>query len=109
MPFVRDAQGRITQITDTLGNNYSYAYDSSGNLNTVNFPTTGSPITTTYGYDSTHLLTTEKDPNGNSASSVYNPDGTLQFITDAAGQTTSYVYNVPANTTTVTNPGCVAP
>jgi len=31
VPFVRDAQGRITQITDTLGNNYVYTYDDAGN------------------------------------------------------------------------------
>ena len=37
-PFMRDAQGRITQITDTLGNHYVYTYDASGNLSTATLP-----------------------------------------------------------------------
>ncbi len=34
VPFVRDTAGRITKITDTLGNVYLYGYDTSGNLST---------------------------------------------------------------------------
>jgi RHS repeat-associated protein len=102
IPFVRDTQGRITQITDAVGNVYKYVYDANGNLSTVTFPSIATP--TTYGYDPTHLLTSEQDPRGNTGSTSYYPNGQVQSITDAAGQTTSYVYNVPANTTTVTNP-----
>ncbi len=102
IPFVRDTQGRITQITDAAGNIYRYAYDANGNLSTVTFPSIAQP--TTYGYDPTHLLTSEQDPRGNTGSTSYYPSGQVQSITDAAGQTTSYVYNVAANTTTVTNP-----
>jgi YD repeat-containing protein len=102
VPFVRDGQGRITQITDAIGNFYKYAYDATGNLSTVTLPSITQP--TTYGYDPTHLLTSEKDPRGNTGSTSYYPNGTLQSITDAAGQTTSYVYNVATNTTTVTHP-----
>ena len=31
VPFVRDAQNRITQITDPQGNVYLYGYDANGN------------------------------------------------------------------------------
>ncbi len=109
IPFLRDTQGRITQITDATGNLYKYAYDTNGNLLTVTLPPTTNPTAThitTYGYDSTHLLTSEQDPDPlhQPATTVYYPNGQLHSITDSAGQTTSYVYNVAANTTTVTNP-----
>ena len=35
VPFVRDGQGRITQITDTAGNVYRYTYNAAGDLVTV--------------------------------------------------------------------------
>jgi YD repeat-containing protein len=38
VPFVRDTQGLITKITDPLGNQYLYAYDTNGNLATVQYP-----------------------------------------------------------------------
>jgi YD repeat-containing protein len=106
VPFVRDTQGRITRITDPLGNAYNYAYDANGNLSTLTLPpappTVLGPVT--YTYDSAHLLTSEKDPRGNTGTTNYYPNGTLQSVTDPAGQTTSYVYNTATNTTAVTNP-----
>jgi YD repeat-containing protein len=38
VPFVRDTSGRITRITDTLGHQYNYTYDASGNLASVAYP-----------------------------------------------------------------------
>ena len=106
VPFIRDTQGRITKITDPLGNAYNYAYDASGNLSTLTLPP--SPPTVllpvTYTYDATHLLTSEKDARGNTGTTTYFPDGKLKTVTDGASQTTSYVYDIPANKTTVTNP-----
>jgi YD repeat-containing protein len=110
VPFVRDGQGRITQITDTAGNVYTYAYNAAGDLVTVQAPVSAPAVTpvvkltTTYGYDSRHLLTSEQDPRGNSGSTTYYPDGKVQSVTDAAGQVTSYVYNTTTRTTTVTQP-----
>jgi len=77
---MRDTQGRITQITDPQHNQYFYNYDTAGNLQSVQFPTTP-PSSATYSYDATHLLTTEIDPRGNSASSAYYPDGRLPSVT----------------------------
>jgi RHS repeat-associated protein len=101
VPFVRDSQGRITQITDLNGNNYNYSYDGSGNLSQVTLP--GITGTASYSYDSDHLLTGKTDPRGNSTSAVYGTDGRLQSITDAQGNVTKYTYNAATNTTT-TNP-----
>src|SRR6266849_696687 len=66
VPFVRDASGRITRITDTLGNHYTYAYDASGNLSSFTLP--GIATSAMYQYDTTHLLTASIDPAGNSTS-----------------------------------------
>ena len=102
VPFVRDIQGRITQITDTLGNQYQYGCDANGNLASVTYPSIATPAQ--YQYDSTHLLTQETDQRGNIAgSSTYYPNGTLQAVTDAVGNTMQYSYNTATNTTTVTN------
>lgn len=101
--FVRDSQGRITQVTDPAGKPFGYVYNSAGDLSTVNLPETSTPVT--YGYNSDHLLLTATDARGNpEATTAYYPDGRLQSITDALNQTTSYVYNLTNNTTTITNP-----
>src|SRR5262249_10316154 len=102
VPFARDQQGRITQITDPNGNSYVYGYDPAGNLATVQLPSIATPVT--YSYSADHLLTGGNDRRGNSATSTYFPDGRLQSITDAANQTTSYSYNLATNTTTMMYP-----
>jgi len=113
VPFVRDAQNRITQITDPQGNVYLYGYDDNGNLSTVTYPNTAQA--STYTYDTNHLYltgtdartnplpvtayytSTDTDPNGLPLS------GRLQSVTNAAGET-SYAYNLVTNTTSVTYP-----
>ena len=106
VPFVRDTQGRITRITDPLGNQYNYTYDTNGNLSTLTLPP--SPPTVllpvTYTYDTTRLLLSGLDPRGKTVTTEYYTDGKLKSVTDAENQKTSFVYDVPANKTTVTNP-----
>jgi len=103
VPFVRDSSGRITKITDTQGHDYLYGYDASGNLASVTYPGIATPAQ--YGYDATHLLTSEIDNRGNPAgSTTYYPDGRLQSVTDAVGNVTQYAYDTATRTTTVTNP-----
>lgn len=101
--FARDGQGRITSITDPDGHVYRYSYDAAGNLASVTLPSVGTPLT--YAYDGSQLLTRATDARGNhGALTTYYPDGRLQSLTDALGNTTSYSYSVGANTTYVTNP-----
>ena len=103
VPFVRDASGRITQITDTLGNIYQYGYDVNGNLATVSYPGLTNPAS--YTYDPTHNYTGGTDPRGNSLpSTIYYPSGRLLSVSDALGETTSYAYDLTNNITTITNP-----
>jgi len=101
--FARDGQGRITSITDPDGHVYRYEYDAAGNLASVTLPTVATPLTFTY--DSSHLLKAATDARGNHAAlTTYYPDGRLQSLTVALGNTTSYSYSVGTNTTYVTNP-----
>jgi RHS repeat-associated protein len=102
VPFVRDAQGRINQITDLNGNNYNYSYDSAGNLLSVALPVTNA--TASYTYSSDHLLQSETDPRGNTSQSSYFPNGRLQSLTDPLGNITQFSYDLTANTTTTTYP-----
>lgn len=129
VPFLRDGQGRITQITDLNQNNYTYTYDSpcgSGNLCSVTFPGISTPALYTYASD--HSMLTKTDPNGSRTTRVYYPPtdpyaGRLKSITtpavsDANGNpiqyVTQYAYNICFSCglfgneniiqTTVTNP-----
>ncbi len=112
IPFVRDGSGRITKITDLNGNNYTYSYDSSGNLQSVQYP--GLTAAETYTYASDHSMLTETDPRGNTSTAVYySPandqgqtllDGRLYSITDTMQQTTGFSYNLSTNTTITTFP-----
>jgi len=112
IPFVRDGQNRITKITDLNNNNYTYTYDGSGNLQSVQYP--GLTQAETYTYATDHSLLTETDPRGNTSTAVYYSsandggnsllDGRLKSITDTMQNTWNYSYNLSTNTTTTTNP-----
>ncbi|MBZ5726560.1 MAG: hypothetical protein LAP87_16360 [Acidobacteriia bacterium] len=59
-----------------------------------------------YTYDGTHLYTGGTDPRHNRLpSTTYDSSGRLQTVTDAAGQTTSYAYDLDVRTTTITLSG----
>ncbi len=103
VPFVRDAQGRVTQITDPEGKEFHYNYDAAGNLSTVQLPGLSTPIT--YTYDAGHLFLSSVDPRGHTeTTTTYHPDGRLASTTDSVGNTTSYDYNLAENKTIVTYP-----
>jgi RHS repeat-associated protein len=103
VPFLRDAQGRITQITDPEGKTFRYSYDAAGDLSTVELPDVSTPIS--YTYDPGHFFSSSTDPRGNTeASSTYRADGRLASVTDAVGNTTSYDYDLAANKTIITYP-----
>ncbi len=110
VPFVRDSQGRITQITDTKGNQYVYSYDANGNLATVTYPppvaNAASPQTSyTYYTSLAHLYQSGTDARGNPLpTAVYDTNGRLISATDALNQTTSYSYDLVNNITTTTFP-----
>ncbi|MEA2561003.1 MAG: mucin9 [Acidobacteriota bacterium] len=100
VPFVRDAQGRITRITDPAGNPYEYTYDTNGDLTALQPPSISTPVQ--YEYAAGHLLIREIDPRGGSTSATYYPDGRIKSETDRMNNTTQFAYNVAARTTTTT-------
>jgi RHS repeat-associated protein len=103
VPFVRDAQGRITQITDPTGKVYDYTYDAVGDLTSVKLPGIDTPLK--YEYAPGHFFVKGIDGRGNpETTTTYYPDGRLASVTDAAGKTTGYAYDLATNTTTVTHP-----
>ena len=114
VPFVRDASGRITQITDPQGNDYVYSYDASGNLASVTYPNTTTP--STYTYDTNHHYTGGTDARGNPLpTTIYygasdtdpnglSLNGRVHSGTDALGQTRTYTYDLVKNSMTVTFP-----
>ena len=103
VPFVRDTEGRIAQITDPVGMTYRYAYDAAGDLVTVTPPDTSASTTASYSAD--HLLRTLTDGRGITVlAAQYTTNGRLQQETDGAGNTTRYAYDLQARTTTITNP-----
>jgi len=104
VPFVRDSQNRITQITDPNGNVYSYGYDAYGQLDSVTYPNT--PQSSTYTYTPTghyYLSGTDFRNNPLPVTAYYDSttdngntelDGRLLSVQDAVGNTTSYAYNL---------------
>jgi RHS repeat-associated protein len=92
--FVRDAQGRITQITDPAGNPLRYSYDANGDL--VSF-TDRENNATTFTYNSNHYLLTIKDPLGRTPiRNDYDANGRLIKHTDAFGKMIAYTHDLNA-------------
>jgi RHS repeat-associated protein len=85
VPFIRDAQGRITEIVDPTGKRLTYAYDSRGDLRSFTDQVTN---VTQYLYSTAraHYLTNIIDPLGRSALRIeYDDTGRLVGIRDASG------------------------
>lgn len=83
--FTRDAQDRITSITDPAGNAILYDYDDNGNLVAVT-DRAGNVTRYTYDPNNPHYLVEEIDPLGRSSvRTEYDEQGRLTRIIDADG------------------------
>jgi RHS repeat-associated protein len=90
--FVRDALGRITQITDPAGNSMTYAYDAAGDL--VVFKNRESHDTR-FIYDSRHYLLLFEDPRGvRPVRYEYDDTGRLTRVVDATGKVVSLTHDL---------------
>ncbi|MGA1840051.1 MAG: PKD domain-containing protein [bacterium] len=86
--FTRDAQGRITEIADPMGNSLLYEYDVRSDL--VAF-TDQEGNTSQYTYNSNHGLVDIFDPTGNRPMrNEYDYDGSLIAHIDAEGNRIEY-------------------
>jgi len=87
MKITRDDQGRISAITDPMGESITYQYDSYGDLVAV---TDRDGNVTRYTYDSDHNLLEVYDALGRrGAREEYDDEGRLTRIVDAEGHATS--------------------
>ncbi|SEV82810.1 RHS repeat-associated core domain-containing protein [Ruminococcaceae bacterium KH2T8] len=81
--FNRDEEGKITSISDGLGNEVTYTYDEAGNLINVN---DYAGYDTSFAYDDSHYLTDITNDNGVTVSrNEYDDDGRLVAVIDADG------------------------
>jgi RHS repeat-associated protein len=100
--FTRDAQGRITRITDPLGNALEYEYDTNGDLV---FFTDQEDDVTEYRYNAQHGLTEIIDPNGEMpARNVYDDDGRLVAVIDSEGHRTEFTHDLSGRSEVVRDP-----
>ena len=98
--FIRDPQGRITQIIDPNGVSVRYAYDALGDLRSFSDQVTN---TTRYAYSASraHFLTNIVDPLGRSALSIeYDSTGRLKTVRDANGNPISQDFDVDSKSAT---------
>jgi RHS repeat-associated protein len=119
--FGRDAQGRITTVTDPMGHVIKYEYDAKGDLVSV---TDREGNQTKYEYDDArvHYLDKIIDPlgreavrteydeqgrlkktanaSGNGVQFVYDPNNSVQVVKDALGHETTYEYDARGNVVT---------
>jgi RHS repeat-associated protein len=93
--FARDAQNRITRVTDPAGASASYGYDGNGDLAKY---TDRLAKATQFGYEANHYLETIQDPLGRQPiRNEYDSNNRLVSTTDAAGNTVQYAPNLAAN------------
>src|SRR5262249_33977445 len=89
--ITRDAQDRVTQVTDTYGRTLTYEYNNAlGKLSKV---TDNAGRTIQYGYDADGNRTEEADANGDKTAYAYDAKHRLTKITYPNGGQRNYVYN----------------
>ncbi len=118
--------GRLSSVTDEVGNTTQISYDLSTNTTTITNPdpvqnpgkivtvsdAAGNPLsatdplghTTTYTYDANENLLTRTDPLGKTWSYTYDANGFQTSETDPLGNSSSKVYNQYGGPTTITDP-----
>ena len=85
-----DADYRVTNVMDALGNSTKYTYDAEGNLLTT---TDRMGSVTTNTYDNVNRLTKKVLAGGNTITYDYDAVGNLRHITDPNGHATAYIYD----------------
>lgn len=99
--YQRDADGRVTQVTDPNGNVAVSAYDAAGRLvsSTVDPGTGHLSLTMSYQYDAFGDKVMVTDPNGNHTYFYYDNAGRQTLAVDPLGYATQTVYDADGNAT----------
>ncbi len=99
--FTRDAQNRITMITDPNGASLRYGYSPAGDLAAF---TDRVGNVTTFGYDGSHHLLSVTNPKGVQAvRNTYDDNGRLLSTTDPTGKTVTYSPDLSARNELITD------
>ena len=102
LTFDRDAEGRIIGLTEPTGDSVTYTYDAAGDLVSVLDQESND---TTFTYDNGHFLTVIDDAGpGPYRTLNYGPDGRVESITDAEGNTTAISIDLDSRSQVVTEP-----
>ncbi len=109
--YLYDVMGRLTAVTDPLGQVTGYGYDKSGNRTAL---TDANGNSTQYGYNYQGQVTRITDALGAATTLVYGGGGscpscgsgvdTLVSLTDAKSQTTTYGYDLMSRLVKETDP-----
>jgi len=99
--FERDAEARITKITDPAGHEIAYDYDAAGDLVRTIDPEANA---TTFAYDADHRLVDIIDARDvRAVRSEYDADGRLVKVTDALGNDLRLEHDLDGRREVVTN------
>ncbi|WP_287699209.1 putative Ig domain-containing protein [Microcystis sp. M046S2] len=103
--FIRDGQGRITEIIDPDGKSIKYVYDSNGDLIEVIDRTNNTTELVYNDPNRQHFLTEIIDPLGRSATRTeYDENGQISKIIDANGNELNIAFNNATNSQTIRDP-----
>ncbi len=96
--YTTDAFGRVTGVSDPLGNSSTVTFDPNGNPLTT---TDALGQSTTYVYDETDLPVGVTNADGTTESTVYDAEGQVAQTVDRAGRATTYQRDPLDRTTSV--------
>ncbi len=99
--FNKDSDGKITSISDGLGNTVTYTYDDNGDLTKVNDI---GGYDTSFKYDNSHYITEIKSDNGTKiARNEYDDQGRLVATIDANGRRIEFDHDLNNRIETTTD------
>lgn len=102
--FIRDGQGRITEIVDPEGESIIYEYDTNGDLVGVS-DREDNETSLKYEDERSHYLTELIDPEGRTGvRTEYDENGQISAFFDADGNALDINYDFAASRQTVTDP-----
>jgi RHS repeat-associated protein len=113
LTFIRDANNRISQVTDPANRTIDYSYSGNGDLIRVTKKDATDAVlaTVSYEYETNHHLKSIIDPNGNIKTITYTTDGKVAALSspitiqgEVQTAKTTFTYDTTNRLTTVTDP-----
>ncbi|MDX1914883.1 MAG: IPTL-CTERM sorting domain-containing protein [Methylophilus sp.] len=101
--YTYDAAHRLTDITDTLGNQVHYTLDTEGNITQTDYrnPDGSTLKRDTFAYDALNRLQHVIDGHDNIETHAYDPNGNLTQVIDGKSKLTQYTVDKLDRTTQV--------